>query len=111
MSDYLHFFSEEEADRIVSAIEQAERATSGEIRVHIEDRCKHNPTARAVQVFERLGMCETREKNGVLFYVSSKDHDFAVIGDSDNAGETDAGDIDAGIEFHVGTTDRLSSQS
>jgi len=81
MSDYLHFFSQDQADAIVAAIAEAEMRTSGELRVHVEDRCKHRPVERAFTVFEKLGMHETKERNGVLFYLSTLDHEFAVIGD------------------------------
>jgi uncharacterized membrane protein len=90
MSDYLHFFTEEEAGRIVRSIEEAEQLTSGEIRVHVEASCKKLPYQRAVHVFEKLGMCDTRERNGILFYLGTDDHDFAVIGDAgihDKVGE------------------------
>ncbi|HEC44974.1 MAG TPA: TPM domain-containing protein, partial [Bacteroides sp.] len=36
------FFTKEEKDRITSAIREAELNTSGEIRVHIERRCKED---------------------------------------------------------------------
>lgn len=81
MSDYLHFFTESEADAIVAAIAEAEMRTSGELRVHVENRCKGDAMARALAVFTRLGMHDTRDRNGVLFYLSTEDHHFAIIGD------------------------------
>jgi uncharacterized membrane protein len=38
--------------------------------------------ARAVEVFERLGMTRTALRNGVLVYVAVEDHKLAVIGDA-----------------------------
>ena len=81
MTDYLDFFSHHEAEQLLGAIRDAEKRTSGEIRVHIEDYCNHLVLDRAVQIFEKLGMTNTKERNGVLFYLSVKDQDFAVIGD------------------------------
>jgi len=72
----------EQQQQIIDAIKNAELATSGEIRVHIEGVCPNgDPMARAVEVFEHLGMHRTREQNGVLFYVAVDDRKFAVIGD------------------------------
>lgn len=72
----------EQQQQIIDAIKKAELATSGEIRVHMEGPCpKGDPVARAVEVFEHLGMHKTRDQNGVLFYVALDDRKFAVIGD------------------------------
>ncbi|WP_192822674.1 TPM domain-containing protein [Rufibacter sp. LB8] len=72
-----------EADEavITKAIEEAERNTSGEIRVHIEDTCDGEVLDRATQVFAYLHMHQTKLRNGVLFYVALKSHKFAVLGD------------------------------
>lgn len=72
----------EQQQQIIAAIKEAELATSGEIRVHIEGPCPNgDPVARAIAVFEHLGMHKTREQNGVLFYLALDDRKFAVIGD------------------------------
>jgi uncharacterized membrane protein len=55
--------------------------TSGEIRVHIDQKCASDPVKRAVQVFEKLGMHKTDLRNGVLIYVSFSDRKLAIIGD------------------------------
>ncbi|MDP4638112.1 MAG: TPM domain-containing protein [Crocinitomicaceae bacterium] len=70
-----------ENDLIVSAIQKAEMQTSGEIRVHIDQKCASDPVKRAVQVFEKLGMHKTALRNGVLIYVSFSDRKLAIIGD------------------------------
>lgn len=66
---------------VMEAIAEAEKKTSGEIRVHVESRVKGDPLDRAVEVFFELGMNETAEKNGVLFYLALVDQKFAVLGD------------------------------
>ncbi len=76
-------FSPEDQQRIITAIGRAELATSGEIRVHIEATCPDgNPVARAFVVFEKLGMRQTADHNGVLFYVAPTDRKFAIVGDT-----------------------------
>lgn len=68
--------------RVVSAIARAEAATSGEIRVHLEARCRGgDPYSRAIELFPRLGMHKTAERNGVLIYVAVRDRRLAIIGD------------------------------
>jgi uncharacterized membrane protein len=77
-----HFFSLEEKKAIVKAIGEAEDMTSGEIRVHIEAKCKHdNPLHRATEVFYHLGMDKTAHSNAVLIYIAHDDRKFAIIGD------------------------------
>lgn len=76
-----HFFSEDEKSSIKQAIEQAELNTSGEIRVHIENKCKGDVLDRAADVFHQLRMDKTELRNGVLFYLAVKSHQFAIIGD------------------------------
>ena len=75
------FLTPEEEKEIVNAIVSAEKNTSGEIRIHIENHTEKPPLERAQEVFHQLGMDATITRNGVLFYVGVKDHSFAVIGD------------------------------
>jgi uncharacterized membrane protein len=75
------FLSDADLDAIVVAIAQAEAATSGEIRVHLDVWCPGEPRARAALVFEQLGMTRTAERSGALVYVSLEDRKLAVIGD------------------------------
>jgi uncharacterized membrane protein len=76
------FFSEAEKDAIVSAIREAEKNTSGEIRVHIESSFKGDVMDQAAYIFKKLKMMDTEQKNGVLFYLASKNRAFAILGDS-----------------------------
>lgn len=75
------FFTEEEKSQLVQAIEKAEKLTSGEIRVHLADRSKGTPSNEAKSVFEKLKMTRTKERNGILFYLSLQDRQFVILGD------------------------------
>jgi uncharacterized membrane protein len=76
------FFTEEEKRRIVEAVRSAERRTSGEVRVFVESRCPYmDAIDRAVQVFYRLQMNKTDDRNAVIIYVALRDHQLAVYGD------------------------------
>lgn len=72
------FLTESQEQQIIKAIEQAEKKTSGEVRVHIEHECKTEPLERAAYIFHELGMDQTNLQNGVLIYVASEDHKAAV---------------------------------
>lgn len=81
MSETEDFLNAAEEQEIVDAIKEAEKNTSGEIRVHIENHSEKPPLERAQEVFYQLGMETTVARNGVLFYVGVNDHTFAIIGD------------------------------
>ncbi len=76
------YFTAEQKSRIVAAIQQAEKNTSGEIRVHIENHSKKEVLDRAAQVFAELKMHKTALRNGVLIYVALKDKKLAILGDA-----------------------------
>ena len=75
-------FTEELQKQVVSAIETAELNTSGEVRVHLDDKCKGEVLDRAAYVFEKLEMHKTEQRNGVLFYLAVQDKKFAILGDA-----------------------------
>ena len=81
MSKTEDFLTKEEEQEIVQAIVVAENNTSGEIRVHIEEHSEKSPLERAQEVFFKLEMEKTKDRNGVLFYVGVADKKFAIIGD------------------------------
>ncbi len=75
-------FDEKQNKEIVSAIQDAEKMTSGEVRVYIELKCQYvEALDRAHELFYHLKMEETKERNGVLVYVAMKDRQFAILGD------------------------------
>jgi uncharacterized membrane protein len=74
--------SPSDREKIKSAIEQAEKITSGQIRVFVEDTCKVDVLDRAAHVFRKLKMHHTKDRHGVLIYVSVVDHKYAIIGDA-----------------------------
>lgn len=75
------FLDREGQEMVVNAIREAEKNTSGEIRVHIDDVCETDVYEKAVEVFRFLGMDRTAEKNAVLIYVACNSKVFAIIGD------------------------------
>jgi uncharacterized membrane protein len=78
-------FSSEDLEAIAAAVAAAERATSGEIRVHLERRLPPgdgDALARATEIFTRLGMQATADRNGVLIYLALDDHKLAIAGDA-----------------------------
>lgn len=76
------YFSDEENRRVVAAIQEAERRTSGEVRVFVEKRCRFiDPLMRAQEIFFSLKMTETAQRNAVLVYIAMKDRQLAIYGD------------------------------
>lgn len=69
-------------EEIVAAIREAEKKTSGEIRVFISRKLIDDPVPVAQAHFLELGMAKTRDNNGVLIFVAPRSHKFAVIGDA-----------------------------
>ena len=76
------FFNESQKLSITEAIGKAEHQTSGEIRVHIDTKCKGNVLDQAAFVFAKLEMHKTKLRNGVLFYLAIHDRKFAILGDA-----------------------------
>ncbi len=81
MSEVEDFLTTQEEQEIVAAIREAEKNTSGEIRVHIESSSKKNHYDRALEVFYQLKMFNTKERNAVLLYVAVHDQKFVIYGD------------------------------
>ncbi|MGA1976406.1 MAG: TPM domain-containing protein [Bacteroidales bacterium] len=75
------FFTREQLARIKGAIEESEKATSGEIRVHLETSLAGDVLDRAAWIFRRTGMQNTKHRNGVLIYLAIRNKKFAIIGD------------------------------
>lgn len=74
-------FTDAQCKAITETIALAEKQTSGEIRLYIENNFAGELLDRAAFIFEELGMHKTHERNGVLFYLAIKSRQFAIIGD------------------------------
>ena len=77
-NEFIHQLDEE---RVVAAIAGAEKRTSGEVRVYISHKPRHDALAFARKRFEELGMHRTRHRNAVLIYIVPRTRQFAVVGD------------------------------
>ncbi len=76
------FFTAEQQQRITAAIQQAEKNTSGEVRIFVESRCRYvDPVDRAKEIFFNLKMEQTRDRNAVLLYMALDDHQLALFAD------------------------------
>jgi uncharacterized membrane protein len=72
---------EVDAARVKEAIREAERLTSGEIRVSVAPFFWGPVRRVAERAFERLGMAKTKDRNGILFFVVPARRRFVVLGD------------------------------
>lgn len=75
------FLTAQEEAEIIEAIIEAEKNTSGEIRVHLEPHSKIDAFERAAEVFDHLEMHKTKKRNGVLVYVAVEDRTLVILGD------------------------------
>jgi len=75
------FLTAEEEAEIIKAIIDAEKNTSGEIRVHLEPHAQKDSLERAAEVFDLLEMHKTKLRNGVLLYVAVEDRTLVILGD------------------------------
>jgi len=75
------FFSDAEKRTLVEAIRRAESKTSGEIRVHLAKSSGPDHFQEALKAFAGLRMTETRERNGILFFLSLKERALVILGD------------------------------
>jgi len=76
------FINQIEEARIVAAIAEAEKKSTGELRVYISHKERHDALAFAKKRFQQLGMTRTRHRNAVLLYIVPRTQQFAVLGDT-----------------------------
>ena len=76
------FITQLDEAKIVAAIAEAERKTSGEIRVYVSHKQREDALAAAHVRFRKLGMTKTRHRNAVLIYFAPLTHKFAIVGDT-----------------------------
>ncbi|WP_010178848.1 TPM domain-containing protein [Aquimarina agarilytica] len=76
------FLTYSQEQQVIEAIRLAEKQTSGEIRVHLEDYDQSNVYERAQEVFHLLKMDNTKLENGVILYVAVNLKQFVVYGDA-----------------------------
>ena len=76
------FLSRLDHQRISSAIAEAERRSSGEIRVFVQrGDIKGEALVAAERRFVELGMTKTAQRNAILIFVAPQPQKFAVVGD------------------------------
>ena len=68
-------------ERVIVAIREAERRTSGEVRVSVSPFFWGSVRRVAERAFARLGMSATRDRNGILFFIVPARRRFTVLGD------------------------------
>ena len=76
-----HFVQALDHARITAAIAEAERATSGQIRVFVSHRDVDDALAAARERFAKLGMEKTAARNAVLIFLAPEARKYAVVGD------------------------------
>jgi len=68
-------------ERVLAAIREAERRTSGEVRVSVSPFFWGSVRRVAERAFNRMGMRATKDRNGILFFIVPARRRFTVLGD------------------------------
>jgi len=76
------FINQVDDARIMAAIAEAEKKSTGELRVYISHKERHDALAFAKKRFQQLGMTRTQQRNAVLLYIVPRTQQFAVLGDT-----------------------------
>jgi uncharacterized membrane protein len=79
-------FTEEDLTAVSSAIGEAEKTTSGEIRVSIRQKRRWRERKLGIEElarheFESLGMMKTRDRTGILIFLLLEDRRFFILAD------------------------------
>ena len=75
------YLSEKEIVDLVEVIKIAENQSTGEIRLHIDSSAEKENAEVAFEVFQRLEMYKTKDRNAVLFHVNFNQRYLTIIGD------------------------------
>lgn len=81
-----HFFSDDDFLRISNKITEAEKTTSGEIRVGVCEKKKFADRKKdirklAEEEFYKLNMHNTRDKTGILLFLLLSERQFYILAD------------------------------
>ena len=76
------FHQQVDEARIVQAIAEVEKRTSGKIHVYVSHRKIEDALAQARRRFRHLGLHGTDHRNAVLIYLAPRTRKFAIIGDT-----------------------------
>lgn len=85
------FLARLDAKAVEAAIREAERTTTGEIRVAVLPRVRGGLEKAVKPAAEKLGMTRTKERNGVLILVDPSRRTFLVWGDTAIHARVEAG--------------------
>ena len=82
-----HFFTDDDLLRISNKIKEIEKQTAGEICISIKEKkslFQKNKRVKqlAEKEFNRLGISNTKEKTGLLFYMLLEEREFIILADS-----------------------------
>ena len=77
----IKYLLEKEIVDLVEVIKIAENQSTGEIRLHIDSSAEKENVEVAFEVFQRLEMYKTKDRNAVLFHVNFNQRYLTIIGD------------------------------
>lgn len=75
------FLTPEESQQLATAIEQAEKQTSGEIKVVLVRHCWTDIHAKASRMFKKFNLDKTEQRNCVMIMLVLTNREFLIYGD------------------------------
>ncbi|RJP18142.1 MAG: TPM domain-containing protein [Candidatus Abyssobacteria bacterium SURF_5] len=75
------FLTPAESRQVTAAVEQAEKFTSGEIKVTLARHCWISIESKASRLFNKLNLDRTRHRNCVMILLVLTNHEFHIHGD------------------------------
>jgi len=103
MFKHRKFLSNLDHAAVVAAIAEAEKKSSGQIRLFITHKRVDDPVATAEKQFHRFGLAGTKHRNAIFLFISPASRKFAVLGDEgihEKAGDAAWQEIGAALEGH-----------
>ncbi len=84
MKIFEKFLTKKEMAQITAAVGEAEKTTTGEIRVVVAKNSRKFKTVydHAVAAFHQYGLANTKDKTGVLIFLSIKERKIQILADT-----------------------------
>jgi len=93
------FLTSEVKGVLKSAVESAEKQTSGEIAVCLKKRIKGDVFDAAKKFFDEKELYKTKDRNAVLVFLAYEDHKLAILGDEGINAKVPDGFWDSTVEI------------
>lgn len=81
MSNYKELFNDNEIKSIEESIKLIESKTTGRIKIYIGTKISGKPLNLTRKIFEKIGLKQLKNRNGILLYIAVKDKKLVIFAD------------------------------